>query len=288
MDTFTRTPGDGPMTQPSNPAVSASSATLATQQLSLGYGSRTVVDQLNVEIPPGKVTAIVGPNGCGKSTLLAGLARILAPQSGAVLLDGRDINTLRTREVAHKLALLPQDAQAPDGLTVEELIQFGRQPYRSLMRQWSPEDSAIVQTALRATRLEALAERPLDALSGGQRQRAWIAMTIAQDTPLLLLDEPTSALDLGHQIEVLELVRELSRHGRTVIMVIHDLPSACRYADHLIAMHCGEIVAEGEPAQIVSEALVEQLYGVRCTLLHEPGTGAPLIVNPVSIRHEAD
>ncbi|HLT98148.1 MAG TPA: ABC transporter ATP-binding protein [Burkholderiaceae bacterium] len=259
--------------------------TLGTRELALGYGERKVINGLTVEIPPGKVTAIVGPNGCGKSTLLAGLARILAPRSGAVLLDGRDINTLATREVAHKLALLPQDASAPDGLTVEELIQFGRQPYRSLMRQWSPKDAEIVQAALHATQLQALADRPLDALSGGQRQRAWIAMTVAQDTPLLLLDEPTSALDLGHQIEVLELVRELSRKGKTVVMVIHDLPSACRYADHLIAMHQGEIIAEGRPADIVTEALVERLYGVRCTLLHEPGTGAPLIVNPVSIRH---
>lgn len=262
-------------------------ATLSTQELVLAYGERKVIDGLTVKIPPSKVTAIVGPNGCGKSTLLAGLARILAPSSGTVLLDGRDINTLPTREVAHKLALLPQDAAAPDGLTVEELIQFGRQPYRSLMRQWSQQDNAIVQTALRATQLEPLADRPLDALSGGQRQRAWIAMTVAQDTPLLLLDEPTSALDLGHQIEVLELIRDLSRQGKTVVMVIHDLPSACRYADHIIAMHEGEIIAEGQPVDIVTEALVEQLYSVRCTLLHEPGTGVPLIVNPVSLRHQA-
>lgn len=261
-------------------------ATLNTEDLSLGYGDRRIIEQLTVEIPPAQVTAIVGPNGCGKSTLLAGLARILAPKSGVVRLDGRDINTLATREVAHKLALLPQDASAPDGLTVEELIQFGRQPYRSLMRQWSPQDNDIVQAALKATRLEPLADRPLDALSGGQRQRAWIAMTVAQDTPLLLLDEPTSALDLGHQIEVLELVRDLAQQGKTVVMVIHDLPSACRFADHIIAMHEGQIIAEGRPAEIVTESLVERLYGVRCTLLHEPGTGVPLIVNPVSIRHQ--
>lgn len=276
------------MSTDSHPAAAPRCATLNTQNLALGYGERKIIDGLTVDIPPAKVTAIVGPNGCGKSTLLAGLARILAPKSGTVLLDGRDINTLATREVAHKLALLPQDASAPDGLTVEELIQFGRQPYRSLMRQWSPQDNAIVQAALRATQLEPLADRPLDALSGGQRQRAWIAMTVAQDTPLLLLDEPTSALDLGHQIEVLELVRELSQQGKTVVMVIHDLPSACRYADHIIAMHEGEIVAEGRPVDIVTECLVERLYGVRCTLLHEPGTGAPLIVNPVSVRHQVD
>lgn len=276
------------MSQDSHTAAPPRSATLNTLDLTLGYGERQVLDGLTVDIPPAQVTAIVGPNGCGKSTLLSGLARILAPRSGAVMLDGRDISSMSTREVAQKLALLPQDASAPDGLTVEELIQFGRQPYRGLMRQWSPKDNAIVQKALHATQLEPLADRPLDSLSGGQRQRAWIAMTVAQGTPLLLLDEPTSALDLGHQIEVLELIRELARKGKTVVMVIHDLPSACRYADHIIAMRDGKIIAEGAPAGIVTETLVERLYGVRCTLLHEPGTGAPLIVNPVSIRHDAD
>lgn len=265
---------------------SQDTATLATRDLSLGYGERLIIDRLSVELPAARITAIVGPNGCGKSTMLAGLSRILAPRGGAVLLDGRDIAHTPTREVARRLALLPQDASAPDGLTVEELIQFGRQPYRGLMRQWSAGDAAIVRAALRATRLEALADRPLDALSGGQRQRAWIAMAVAQDTPLLLLDEPTSALDLGHQIEVLDLVRKLAREGKTVVMVIHDLVSACRYADHLIAMHNGRIVAQGAPLDVVSEQLVEQLYGVRCTLMREPGTGAPLIVNPVAIGQE--
>lgn len=269
-------------------AANQESLGLDARDLTLGYGNRIIVDGLTAHIPESRITAIVGPNGCGKSTLLAGLARIMAPRSGAVLLDGRDIARLPTREVARKLALLPQDAQAPDGLTVEELIQFGRQPYRGLMRQWSPQDAAIVLAALRATQMESLADRPLDALSGGQRQRAWIAMTVAQDTPLVLLDEPTSALDLGHQIEVLELIRSLARQGKTIVMVIHDLPSACRYADHLIAMDAGAIVAQGAPHKVVTAALVERLYGVRCTLLHEPGTGVPLIVNPVSVRHTSD
>ena len=277
MDTLARTETDH-----------MSATTLATRDLSLGYTDRLIVDQLTLDLPTGKVTAIVGPNGCGKSTLLAGLARILAPRSGAVILDGRTIQSMSTKEVARKLALLPQDANAPDGLTVEELIQFGRQPYRGLMRQWSPQDAAIVHAALQATQLESLADRPLDSLSGGQRQRAWIAMTVAQDTPLLLLDEPTSALDLGHQIEVLELIRRLALQGKTVVMVIHDLPSACRYADHIIALHSGQVIAEGPPSTIVTAKLVEQLYGVRCTLIPEPGTGVPLIVNPVSIRHDPD
>src|SRR5690606_35874212 len=233
MDTFARTTSHRNMNtlESALTTTSPDTATLATRDLSLGYGERLIIDRLSVELPAARITAIVGPNGCGKSTLLAGLSRILAPRGGAVLLDGRDIAHTPTREVARRLALLPQDASAPDGLTVEELIQFGRQPYRGLMRQWSAGDAAIVRAALRATRLEALADRPLDALSGGQRQRAWIAMAVAQDTPLLLLDEPTSALDLGHQIEVLDLVRKLAREGKTVVMVIHDLASACRYAD---------------------------------------------------------
>lgn len=290
MDTIARPATDGMIKLDTRHTGSTSqeATCLSTQELTLGYGERDIVEGLSVEIPPSQVTAIVGPNGCGKSTLLAGLARILTPRAGTVLLDGRAINRMPTREVARLLALLPQDATAPDGLTVEELIQFGRQPYRGLMRQWSTHDATIVEAALKSTGLTALAERPVDSLSGGQRQRAWIAMTVAQDTPLLLLDEPTSALDLGHQIEVLELVRDLARQGKTVVMVIHDLPSACRYANHLIAMRNGRIIAQGKPADIVSESLVEQLYGVRCTLLHEPQTGVPLIVNPMSIRHDAD
>jgi len=259
-------------------------ATLETQALCLGYGDKRIVDDLSLSIPQGKVTAIVGPNGCGKSTLLAGMARLLKPESGAVLLDGKAINTMRTRDVARKLALLPQDAVAPDGLTAEDLIQFGRQPHKGMLRQWSAQDAEIVAAALRATDLTELAHRPLESMSGGQRQRAWIAMAISQSTPLLLLDEPTSALDLGHQIEVLELIRDLAQAGKTILMVIHDLPSACRYADHLVAMHGGRIVAQGTPHAIVTPELVETLYDVRCQLIPDPHDGTPLIVNPVPLR----
>lgn len=253
--------------------------TLATDALSMSYGQRQVIKELGVELPSGKVTAIVGPNGCGKSTLLSGLARLHKPDGGAVLLDGHDIQRLPTRQLATQLALLPQEAVAPEGLTVTELIRFGRQPHQGWLRQWSAEDQQVVQHALTAAGLEALAGRPLEALSGGQRQRAWIAMTIAQQTPLLLLDEPTSALDLGHQIEVFELVRTLACHGRTVVMVLHDLASACRYADHLIAMRDGQIVDQGAPADVVTPALVRALYQVECTLLLDPDTGSPLLAN---------
>lgn len=250
---------------------------LEARNLSMGYAQTTIIDDLNLIIPSGQVTAIVGPNGCGKSTLLAGLARLHKPCAGQVLLDGKVIGSLPSRDVARRLALLPQDASAPDGLTVSELIRFGRQPHQSLLRQWSEEDQAIVEAALVAADLVDLADRPLESMSGGQRQRAWIAMAIAQATPLLLLDEPTSALDLGHQIEVFELIRQLAAAGKTVVMVVHDLSSACRYADHLIAMHQGHIVASGSPQDIVTPELVEHLYGVRCTLLRDPLSSTPVI-----------
>lgn len=260
-------------------AVSAieNTARLQTSHVALSYDKLPVIRDLSVAIPDGKVTAIVGPNGCGKSTLLAGLSRLHKPASGVVLLDGKAISGWSSREVARRLALLPQDAIAPDGMTVAELIRFGRQPHQGLLRQWSREDEAVVEAALQATQLVELADRPLASMSGGQRQRAWIAMAVAQSTPLLLLDEPTSALDLGHQIEVFELIRGLALAGKTVVMVVHDISSACRYADHLVAMHAGSIIAEGRPMDVVTPELVGRLYGVRCTLVPDPLTGTPLI-----------
>lgn len=266
----------------------STTAPLETRALSMAYGERSIIEGLNLRLPAGQVTAIVGPNGCGKSTLLAGLARLQKPSGGAVLLDGKAIGSLPTREVARRLALLPQDASAPEGLTVAELIRFGRQPHQGLFQQWSENDQRIIESALRAADLVELAERPLESMSGGQRQRAWIAMAIAQDTPLLLLDEPTSALDLGHQIEVFELIRQLAEAGKTIVMVVHDLSSACRYADHLVAMKDGRLLAEGAPSQVVTAGLVEALYGVRCTLMSDPLSGTPVIVGASRARrHEA-
>jgi iron complex transport system ATP-binding protein len=252
-------------------------ASLEARELSLGYGDTTIVKALSLSIPQGKVTAIVGPNGCGKSTLLAGLSRLHKPLEGAVLLNGKAISSMSSREVARQLALLPQEATAPDGLTVSELIRFGRQPHQGVLRQWSQQDHDIVQDALAATNLIDLADRPLESMSGGQRQRAWIAMAVAQSTPLLLLDEPTSALDLGHQIEVFELIRELAEAGKTIVMVVHDLTSACRYADHIVAMHDGRVVAQGRPSEVVTCELVEHLYGVKCVLIQDPRSGTPVI-----------
>jgi len=252
-------------------------ADLRTEQLNLGYGEARVVHALDVALPAGRVTAVVGPNGCGKSTLLGALARLHTPQSGAVLLDGRALATLRPRDVARRIGLLPQDADAPDGLTVRDLVRYGRHPHQGLLRQWSPEDAAAVSQALAAADLHDLADRPLDTLSGGQRQRAWIAMVVAQETDVVLLDEPTSALDLGHQLEVLELVHDLARAGRTVVLVLHELSTACRYADHLVAMLDGRILAEGAPVDVVTPALVRELYGVEAVVLTDPVAGTPVV-----------
>ncbi|HLS16272.1 MAG TPA: ABC transporter ATP-binding protein [Paenalcaligenes sp.] len=243
---------------------------LQAEGLSLGYGERLVIEALDVDFPAQKVTAIIGPNGCGKSTLLAGISRVLKPVSGQVTINGQCVHSLPTREVARLLALLPQEAHAPHGLTVQELVRFGRQPHQGLWKRWSSEDEQIVQKAIQLAALQDLAHQPLDSMSGGQRQRAWIAMTIAQSTPLLLLDEPTSALDMGHQIEVFELIRQLAYQGKTVIMVVHDLVSACRFADHIVAMKQGQVYATGAPEQIITSQLIEDLYGVHCQVIRDP------------------
>lgn len=255
------------------------SAALCAEHLSAGHDKHRVIDDLHLALPEGQVTAIVGPNGCGKSTLLNTLGRILAPMGGRVILDGSDIERLPSRQVAQKLALLPQDTTAPEGMTVLDLVRFGRQPHQQWYSQWSKDDQHLVQQALAAANLGELQHRELDKLSGGQRQRAWIAMALAQDTPLLLLDEPTSALDLGHQIEIFELIRGLTEQSKTVAMVVHDLQNAARYADYLVAMKQGSIVAQGAPATILTPELVHTLYGVHCDVIKDPANGAPLLVN---------
>ncbi|MER5842980.1 MULTISPECIES: ABC transporter ATP-binding protein [Streptomyces] len=250
---------------------------LRTRDLRLAHGSRVVVDGLDLALPERRVTVIVGPNGCGKSTLLGGLARTLPARGGAVLLDGRELTRIPTREIARSIGMLPQSATAPDGLTVRDLVRYGRQPHQGLLRQWSADDARAVEEALTAADLHGLADRPLETLSGGQRQRAWIAMAVAQETPILLLDEPTSALDMGHALEVLELVRSLAAQGRTPVLVLHDLTTACRYADHMIALKDGAIVAQGPPSAIVSPELVRELYGVESAILTDPVHGTPVV-----------
>ncbi|MCX2969030.1 MULTISPECIES: ABC transporter ATP-binding protein [Streptomyces] len=258
---------------------------LRAERLTLGYGERAVVHDLDLDIPDGSVTAVIGPNGCGKSTLLRAFGRLMKPRGGRVLLDGTPLHTLPTRAVAATVGLLPQSPVAPEGLTVADLVARGRHPHQSWYRRWSAHDEEVVERALRATGTFELAERTLDELSGGQRQRAWIAMALAQDTELLLLDEPTNHLDLAHQIEVLDLVRELHQDtGRTVVLVLHDLSLAARYADRLVAMREGRIAASGPPAQVLTEELLGEVFGLRARVRHDEETGAPLVV-PLS-RHQ--
>ena len=258
---------------------------LRADGVTLAYGDHEVVRDLALTVPAGAITAVVGANGCGKSTLLRALARLLRPRAGAVLLDGREIGRLPSKAVAKRLGLLPQAPLAPEGLSVEDLVSRGRYPHQALFRHWSAQDERAVDDALAATGMTALRERAVDELSGGQRQRAWIAMTLAQETEILLLDEPTTFLDLAHQVEVLDLLAGLvAEHGRTVVMVLHDLNQACRYADHLVAMRDGRVHAAGAPAQIVDDELVDHVFGLRARIVEDPVTGTPLCV-PARPRH---
>ncbi|MFC0431837.1 ABC transporter ATP-binding protein [Kutzneria buriramensis] len=258
---------------------------LRVEQLRVAYDDRVVIDGLDLDIPPGRITAIVGANACGKSTLLRTLARLITPRAGTVHLDGRSIHDLPTRQVAQRLGILPQSPVTPEGMTVADLVSRGRAPHQTWWRQWSTSDEEAVRDALLATTMIDLAERPVDQLSGGQRQRAWIAMAVAQGTPVLLLDEPTTYLDLAHQIDVLDLVVDLNRlEGRTVVMVLHDLPQACRYADHVIAMKAGKIVASGRPSEVITEELVELVFGVRCQVAPDPVSGTPMVI-PIGRHH---
>ncbi len=262
------------------PAQQAASAhTLKAENLTLAYDDHTVVSDLTVELPAGQVTVIVGANACGKSTLLRGLARLLKPASGAVMLDGRDIHSLPTKQVAKTLGLLPQTPSAPDGISVADLVGRGRYPHQGWFRQWTEADDDAVASALQATDTLELAERCVDELSGGQRQRVWIAMALAQETDILLLDEPTTFLDVAHQVEVLDLVLDLNRRtGTTVAIVLHDLNLAARYADHLIAMRKGSIIAQGAPADVVTEKNVSRIFGLQSSVITDPVSGTPMVV----------
>jgi iron complex transport system ATP-binding protein len=252
---------------------------LSASEVTLAYDGRVVVDGLSLDIPDDEITVIVGPNACGKSTLLRALARLLRPKDGTVVLDGESIHRLPTKQVARLLGLLPQSPIAPDGILVGDLVARGRTPHQSLFQQWSIADETAVHQALAATGTADLADRPVDELSGGQRQRVWIAMALAQETGLLLLDEPTTFLDISHQIEVLDLVADLNhRDGRTIVVVLHDLNLACRYAHHIVAMRDGRIVANGPPHDVITAETMRAVFGLESIVIPDPLSGTPLVV----------
>ncbi|WP_333826620.1 ABC transporter ATP-binding protein [Pararhodobacter sp.] len=254
-------------------------ARLQVQGATLAYDRRVVSRDLSVAIPDGSFTAIVGPNACGKSTLLRALARILPPKAGSVSLDGMSLDRIPARELARAIGLLPQNPLAPEGITVEDLVARGRYPHQSLLRQWTRADAAAVARALHATRIESLCGRRVSDLSGGQRQRVWIAMVLAQETPILLLDEPTTWLDIAHQVEVMELLaRQVRDEGRTIVAVLHELNHAFRYATHVVAMRDGRVVAQGAPRDIVTAGLIETLYDLPCVIAPDPLTGTPMVI----------
>jgi len=251
---------------------------LVAQGLSFGYRDRPIGHDLDLEVPDGSFTAIVGPNACGKSTLLRTLSRLLPATAGQVLLDGHDIATLPSKQVALRMGLLPQTSLAPEGITATELVARGRFPHQSALRQWSAADERAVVEAMAATSTTSLGGRLVDELSGGQRQRVWVAMVLAQETPLLLLDEPTTFLDIAHQVGLMELLADLNRDGRTIVTVLHDLNQAARYASHLVAMRDGTIIASGPPSEILTEALVGKVFDLPCRVIDDPVTGTPLVV----------
>lgn len=252
---------------------------IRTESLTLSYGKNPVINDLKIAIPKGEITVLIGSNGCGKSTLLRSMARLLSPEEGSILLNGKDIAKRSTKQVAKELAILPQGPVAPEGLTVLQLVKQGRFPYQSWLKQWSAQDEEAVYHALEATNMLQFAERSVDSLSGGQRQRAWIAMTLAQGTETILLDEPTTYLDMTHQIEILDLLFDLNqKEQRTIVMVLHDLNLACRYAHHLVAIQNSTVFAQGRPEDIMDEQLVSDVFRLPCKIVNDPLLGTPMCI----------
>lgn len=252
---------------------------LRTESLVSGYGAKTIVNNVDLEIPAGKISVIVGANACGKSTLLKTIARLIPTQSGSVILDGKRIDQIPTKELARTLGLLPQQPVAPEGIAVADLVGRGRHPHQKLFRSWTADDDLAVAQALMATGVHDLADRPVDELSGGQRQRVWIAMALAQQTEVLLLDEPTTFLDVSHQIEVLDLLTDLNHErGTTIVMVLHDINLAARYADHIFALRDGQLIAGGAPSEVITSDLMRDVFALDSLVIADPVSGSPIVL----------
>ncbi|WP_180900745.1 ABC transporter ATP-binding protein [Martelella soudanensis] len=258
---------------------------LSARRISAGYGDRTILEDLSFDVPPNRITVIVGANACGKSTLLRTLSRLLTPVAGEVILDGKAIHRSPTRTIARALGLLPQSPLAPEGITVADLVSRGRHPHKTMFSRWSRQDDAAVALALDTTGTADLADRPVDELSGGQRQRVWIAMVLAQETDILLLDEPTTFLDISHQVEVLDLLTDLNRTGgTTIVMVLHDLNLAARYADHLVAMKAGRLHVAGTPEAVLTEDHIREVFGLESRIVTDPVSARPMML-PIGRHH---
>lgn len=252
-------------------------SSITTKNLDIAYDEALIVKALDMNIPQGKITSIIGPNGCGKSTVLKAVGRILKPQKGLVCLSGEDIKKLSTKDIAKKMAILPQTPTAPSGLTVSELVAYGRFPHQRGFGKLTPEDKKIIQWALAVTKLAEFEHREVDTLSGGQRQRVWIAMALAQQTDLILLDEPTTYLDLAHQLEVLELLHDLNRSQKvTIVMVLHDLNLAARFSDYMIAIRDGKIIRHGSAEEVMTQAVLKEAFSIDAEIVSEPRTGRPV------------
>lgn len=251
---------------------------LTTENLVVGYGKVPIVKGVNITVPEGKITALLGPNGCGKSTLLKALSRILSAQSGAVLWNDEKIEQISSRQLAQQLALLPQSQESPEGVTVRDAVSYGRSPYTGLWGQLSAHDKAIVEQSMKATGVESFAERAVTDLSGGQRQRVWLAMTLAQDTDYILLDEPTTYLDMNHQVELMKLLRKLNQQGKTIVTVLHDINQACRYCDHLIVMQEGQVISEGAPDVVLTSELLAKVFELDAQIHPCPITKTPMCI----------
>lgn len=253
---------------------------IEAKNIAVGYDDKVIIPEMNVEIPQGKITSIIGPNGCGKSTLLKSIARIIPIKKGEIILDGKNILKMPTIQVAQKMALLPQGPEAPAGLRVEELVSFGRYPYQKGFGKLTKEDLRIIDWALQETKTESLKNRSVDTLSGGQRQRVWIAMALAQNTPIILLDEPTTYLDMAHQLEILELLKKLNEEEhKTIALVIHDLNQAARFSDYLIAMKDGHVLYEGTPEEIMSKKVLKDVFSLDALIETDPWTNRPTMVS---------